>query len=242
MGRVWVTMLSWGAMGWVALVASGCVGASAIEGTTRAQREAIERLERSYAADFGALERAVGALLTIRLERVRLGIETEIVSRYVTAGGEADVEAFARDVDEARTGVLVEEVRDGRMTRAEVEGLVRDYAGASGLSDGDAYRRGLVSRLGAVRDEESAGAALMGAMAARRSEIGVLFAEALAGSASLEGFSRGTAEGGAMARESARLAWEEFVVSGIEGEEKKEAARRALAGVFAIGTTKEGAR
>ncbi len=236
-----------GRVGWWALVAEGCAlvgcaGPGAIEGTARAQREAIERLERAYAADYGALERAVGALLTIRGERVRLGIETEIVSRYVTAGGEADVGAIARDVDAGRAGVLVEEVREGRMTRAEAEGLVRDYAGASGLSDGDAYRRALVSRVWVMKREEEGARALRSAMAERKGEIGLLFAEALAGSAGLEGYAKGSVEAGSFAREVARRAWEEFVVSGVEGEEEKERVRGALEGLLVIGVTKEGAR
>ncbi len=222
-------------MAWAVLVVSGCVGPRAIEGTTRAQREAIERLERAYAADYGALERAVGALLTIRLERVRLAIETEIVTRYVTAGGEADVAALAGDMEEARAGVLVEEVRAGRMTRAETEGLVRDYAGASGLSDGEAYRRALVSRLWLMRREEEGARALRNAMAERSREIGMLFVEALAGSASLEGFASGSVEAGSAAREAAREMWEEFVVAGVEGEERKERVRRALEGLLGVG-------
>lgn len=213
----------------VVCASAGCVGPRAIEGTTRAQREAIERLERSYAADYGALERAVDALLEIRVARVRLGIETEIVSRYVTAGGEADVDALAQDVDAARAGVLVEEVRAGRMTRAEVEGLVRDYAASSALRDGEAYRRALVSRLWVVRGQEEGARALRGAMAERRSEIGLMFAEALAGSAGLEGYAKGSVEAGRFAREAARQAWEEFVVSGVEGEERKEEVRRVIA-------------
>lgn len=219
----------------VACAPAGCVGPSAIEGTTRAQREAIERLERSYAADFGALERAVDALLTIRAERVRLAIETEIASRYVEAGGEADVAALARDVDEARAGVLVEEVRSGRMTRAEAEGLLRDYAGASALRDGAAYRRALVSRLWVMRREEEGSRVLGGAMAERRREIGLLFGEALAGSASLEGYARGSVEAGSVAREALRVAWEEFVVAGVEGEERKERVRSALEGLLRVG-------
>lgn len=209
--------------------AAGCLSPGAAGPVIASQRDALDRLRVDHTADLAALRGVVESLLAARRERLLLSVEREIATGLLTPAGAADLQALDADLASASPATVIgAEVRSGRLGREEARTLLRDYAGAEGLSDASAYRRRLLGRLGPLRAHDSASGDLLGALDHRAAAASSVQRDAAASSDSLRAFAGSGPALGPTAREAAEQAWRAGVISGIPDERRRSAARRLL--------------
>lgn len=208
---------------------AGCLSPGAAGPVISSQRDALDRLRADHTADLAALRGVVESLLAVRRERLLLSVEREIAAGLLTPAGAADLQALDADLASAAPATVIgAEVRAGRLGLEEARALLRDYAGAEGLSDAAAYRRRLLGRLGPLRAHDSASGDLLAALDRRAAAASTLHLDAAASSDSLRAFAASGPALGPAAREAAEQAWRAGVISGIPDERRRAAAQRLL--------------
>ena len=162
----------------------GCIAPADKDRVAEAQLDAMVRLRGAYAEDLAALRAAIGALARVSELTRRTGIEADLVDRYVTPTGAADLAAFdaalALLAGEPAPDALVAEVRAGLMTPDAARDWLSDYALAWRMTAGAEARDRLLAGLTPVRDLDAAHAALLSALDERAAAVQRLFADALA--------------------------------------------------------------
>ncbi|MEC9373514.1 MAG: hypothetical protein VYC34_06705, partial [Planctomycetota bacterium] len=163
---------------------------------------------------------------------LRLELESELVTRYITPEGAPDLPALAADLES--TGAppthLVNEIRAGRLSRADAESWLRDYALALDIRD-PSIRASLLNRRAPLIDHDRAAAELLTALRSRAAATASLSREALSSNQSIADYASPRAAA-PPTRETAIELWRLLILETIDDPEKREAARRAFEALF----------
>lgn len=172
---------------------AGCVPAGEIGPVLGVQREAIARIRRAYEQDLSLLADQAVTLSQARRTLVMGRVHRELIARgYITPELTPDPGAFERDLGDASIeGVLVREVRDGRLSRRDAEDFIHDFALALRMTrEGGRVRGEMLSRLSPIQSLDRDRAAADRALDERRRSVMLLLDEAAGVNASLDEYSR----------------------------------------------------
>lgn len=128
----------------------GCVEPSALGPTLATQRQAIALARDAYAEDLGTMRALFDSTHEARRLLLRGRVERELIERgYITPALEPDAAALENDLrDPAFQGILVTEVRLGRLTPAQAADFVHDFSLALRMRrEGEAVRPSMLERL-----------------------------------------------------------------------------------------------
>jgi len=173
----------------LAVALAGCVSPASKDRVAQLQLDAMTKLAQSYAQDLAALRSLAGALLAVESESRRTDLETAIVGAYLTASGDADLDALHANLQAPASAVavdpLVAEVRAGGMTPDRARDWLSDYALAWRMNAGVDVRANLINQFAPIAQQQAARSTLLGALDAHRDAVTRVFADAIASAGSL---------------------------------------------------------
>jgi len=205
----------------------GCVSPKRADQVAEAQAQAAASLAESYATDLAMLRRLTVALFDIRSESLRSRIERQIVRRYLTPSGEANLDALDADLNNAPNdndppSPLIAAVNTGEMTAAEARDWLARYAQAW-RSDADApSRHALLETLPPIRRQRDARQALLERLDAHAQRIRRLIEDALASAEALQRFTSLQAELADPSRQSLARLWQARVLESVDSPARRQ--------------------
>ena len=208
----------------------GCVESGAAREVAGAQQQTITALASAYAADLALLNDLLGRVLAAQRVILLGELHREMLSRgYLTVEFEADLDRLRDDLGDASVAnALVNEVRVGRMSAAQAEVFLVDYALSVRMSDGGRARDTMLARLAVVSDHDASSTALMGALSAHADDVGGLLEDADANARAIGEFAAFERDAGAYSEQTIRAIWDRAVLSGVDDAAERAAAERLI--------------
>lgn len=173
-------------------IVPACAAPPAADAVLAAHADAAAELSRAWAAEHAMARATLAALLDIRRTTLRGTIHRELLVSGCLVPADpprADAARLAALLaDPAADFALLREVRLGRMTEAQANAWLADYAAALALSDtaaNAAVRHAMLDRLAPLESLNASAAHLTDSLSARAERIAALSAEASAAAPAL---------------------------------------------------------